>query len=213
MNTGKYANCEAWLAPVRLFDPEFAEGVEKIHYAICMADDIADRAIHPKEAPDLLWLAIQGMSKIVNSNYAERIKNVLERILKSEIANLNFIPGTTLIEDDLKVWKTRASLLDLYFEAWCCIDPSIDTVENWEWFEEFKKYVLVLDDCEDIESGSFEDLIQCRRNYIILKSFGYEGYIDWKNKKDRIVEAMRSIKEKTFIENPQDKRLTIFMRG
>lgn len=212
MNTGKYANCEAWLAPVRLFDPEFAEGVEKIHYAICMADDIADRAIHPKEAPDLLWLAIQGMSKIVNSNYAERIKNVLERILKSEIANLNFIPGTALIEDDLKVWKTRASLLDLYFEAWVCVDSSIDTIENRQWFKGFKKRVLILDDCADILTGSFEDLIQCRRNYVVLSEYGYDGYMNWKDNKGKIIKAAEKIKLEVSFEDPKDQRLKIFMR-
>lgn len=212
MHTQKYDNCSSWLAPVRLYDADFAEAVQKVHYAICMADDIADRAIHPKEAPELLWLAVQGISGILNLTYAQKIKDVLERIFKSEVANLCFVPGMMSLKEDFEIWETRASLLDLYFEAWVCVDSSIDTIENRQWFKGFKKRVLILDDCADILTGSFEDLIQCRRNYVVLSEYGYDGYMNWKDNKGKIIKAAEKIKLEVSFEDPKDQRLKIFMR-
>ena len=80
----KYNNTKSWLDPVRVYDHEFAEAVEYIHYAICYADDIADRAIRPENASSVFWNTFTGMSYFVkNPKYWDRMHKVLNDIYKS----------------------------------------------------------------------------------------------------------------------------------
>lgn len=210
----KYENTKAWLAPVRLYDEEFAAAIEDIHLAVCLADDIADRKVYPGEVSHSLWAAFNGVGYFVK--HPEKWPRILESVKKiydSEIANQTFIPGALPLEQDLDLWIKRSSLLDLYFSAWCVADPSFDTVKNWKWFEEFKKYVLILDDCCDIEDGTFEDLHQCKRNFVVLTKLGASGYFGFQERIEELKCAAKEVRESLKLMNPEDLRMKAFMRG
>jgi len=208
----KYANPEGWLAPIYERDPEFAEGLEKLHDAICMADDIADRQMHPEHAASAVWMAIIGMDiMLTRPSYWPRIKKAMGEILAAEKMNLEFVPGQFDLEDDLKKCVARASLIEFYFQALCCLDPSVETKENCEWLRRFKEYCLILDDCEDILSGTFEDLRNCRRNYVVLKYYGEEFYFHWRNSKEDLARKAAEVKAAMKIDPPMDERLKFFV--
>jgi len=211
-NELKYANTEGWLAPIYEKDPEFAEGLEKIHDAICMADDIADRQMHPEHASGAVWLALIGMDILVTRpSYWPRMKEALRGILTAEKINLEFVPGRFDPEEDLKLCLTKASLIDFYFQAMCCLDPTVETEENREWLHRFKEYCLIIDDCDDILSGTFEDLRNCRRNYVVLKYYGEEFYFHWKHNKEELARKAAEIKAGMKIAPPLDARLMFFV--
>ena len=210
----KFENTKKWLDPVKLYDPDFAEAIDHLHMAICFSDDVADRALSSSYSSMALWRAFSGVEYFIkNPEKWPLIQKVLERIYISEENNLKFIPNSRPIEEELIIWETRASLLDLYFQAWCIADNSFDTLENWEWFKDFKRLVLILDDCRDIEDGIFEDVIQCRRNYVVLKEFGFEGYIGFgKDKISSFQDASKKIRESIKIPEPKDNRMNAFRR-
>lgn len=208
----KYSNTEGWLSPIHEKDPDFAEGLEKLHDAICMADDIADRQINPDYACQAVWMTLIGMDILTTRpSYWPRIKKALMEILEAEKINLRFIPGKDDLEEDLKLCLGKASLIEFYFQALCCLDPDVETKENCEWLRRFKEYCLILDDCADLLSGTFEDLRNCRRNYIVLKYFGHEFYFHWLHNKEELVRKAQEIRDKMEIEPPLDDRLKFFI--
>lgn len=210
----KHDKIESWLAPVKLYDAGLACAIEAIHASIMLADDIADRAIKPNEVSNSLWEMVLGLNYFIqHPEKWERIHGVMQRIYRSEVNNQTFIPGGLSVEMELEIWKTRADLLDLYFEAWIIADPSFDTDKNREWFKEFKKHVLILDDCRDIETLTFEDLRQCKRNYVVLKTLGPEGYFGWERNAQELSAAAQSIRETLSLAEPEDSRLKAFMRA
>lgn len=214
MHTTKYKNCGPWMEVVKAYDPGFAVAIGCLHKAICMADDIADRALGTQNVSECLWLGMKGIGRLIDRPLVwHRYENILERIYQSEIDNLKFYPGEKSVEDELKVWIGRAVFLDLYFTAWCCVDETFDTPENWEWYGKLKRHCLILDDCRDIETDTFEDLEQCRRNFVVLRRFGTEGYYGWREKKEQLKQAAREVRESLKLEEPPDKRMMIFHGG
>lgn len=208
----KYANVEGWLDPVYEADSDFAEGLEKLHDAICMADDIADRQVHPDMACSAVWLTMIGMDiMLTRPSYWPRVKKALVGILEAEKQNLQFIPGRNDVEEDLRLNLGKAALIDFFFQALCCVDPSVETEENCEWLTQFKEYCLINDDCEDILSGTFEDLRNCRRNYVVLKYYGEEFYFHWKHNKEELIRKAKEVQQSLQIQAPRDARLKIFI--
>lgn len=204
---------DVWLEPLKEKEPQLAEGLKSIHSAIFLADDIADRQTQPDYAAQVLWKTVLGVAELSSSGYFWQFFRVLQIIYESELANLNFVPGQLPVEEELEIWKTRAALLDLYFEGLKCLDEGIDTETNRAWFEEFKKFVLINDDCEDILSGTFEDLYNCRRNYVVLTKLGIDGYCQWRPQLSLLKEAAQEIKSSLELKEPDDERLKIFTRG
>lgn len=214
MNLRKYENCEEWLAPVKAYDRTLASAVTHIHLAICLADDIGDRAVMPDKASHCLWEAMKTINAFVHNPKAwALLYPVINRIYEAEQRNLTFIPGRDDVEEEIETWFTRASLLDLYFEAACCVDQSLDTKGNRKWFWDFKFYCLAADDCQDLIQGTFEDLRQCRRNIVILRKYGHDGYFGWEKRKDEIKKKAEEFLEGLAVKPPKDKRLEYFMRG
>lgn len=208
----RYANTEGWLAPIYDADPEFAEGLEKIYDAICMADDIADRQAHPDLAYQTVWLALIGMDlMLTRPSYWPKIRGALFEILQAEKEGLKFIPGQKEVEEDLDLCFEKAALVDLFFQALCCVDPSVDTIGNREWILKFKGYCVVSGDCEDILNGSFEDLRNCRRNYVVLKYYREEFYFHWKHNKEELKRKAKEIQAELKIDAPLDERLKFFI--
>lgn len=208
----KYWNVDGWLAPIRDKDPLFAIGLEKIHGAICMADDIADRQLHPENVSEAVWLTLVGMDILFERPSCwPRIKLALNAILESEKINLNYVPGKYDIEQEIKFCLGKATLIDFYFQAFCCLYPEVETPENLEWINELKEYCLIIDDCEDILSGTFEDLRNCRRNYVVLKYFGPDFYFNWESNKAKLIDKAKELKSSVKMDPPKDKRLGFFI--
>ena len=214
INQVKYSNDKYWLGYVASRDAEFCEAISGLHQAICIADDIADRAVAPYNAVHQLWYAISAMSYFVTYPLKwGKIKPVIERIYKSEQDNQDFVPGKMDVVDELAIWETRSSLLDLYFTAWCVADSTVDTKDNWEWFEKFKLYCLTLDDCTDIESGEFEDARQCKRNYVMMNYNYPDSYTNYEGQKQQLKFKSESIRGSLKLDDPIDSRLIEFMKG
>lgn len=207
----KYRNSK-WLNPLRDSHFKLVEGIELMHNAICMADDIADRATDPRYAAGMLWNGIFSTHLLTGTSEWPKFFQIINQIYRAEINNYNFIPGKFSVDEELKTWATRSSLFDLYYQAWCVAYPEIDTQENREWFEKFKKFSLISDDCADILSEEFEDLRQLRRNYVILKTYGTEGYFGWKSKKMEIMQKAYDIREHLYLEEPQEEKLKVFFK-
>ena len=209
----KYLNI-LWLEPLKRVDPNLYEGILKIHRAICAADNIADGVDAPSNVCFSLLDLAEGLS-CLKPEYFCRVQNVLKIIANSEIHNITFDPEKEETAEglDLILVKTRASLLDLYFEAFCCVEPNLDTEENRKWFSKFKEHSLIFGDCRDIINGVFEDLRMKRRNYVVLKAFGRSGYFRWENKKSELQEQALKIRNELSLEVPKDQRLMIFLSG
>lgn len=214
INEIKYNNNKYWLDYVRRKDSEFAQAVDGLHYAICLCDDIADRAIHPKMVVEQLWFTISSMNYfIIHPDKWDKIRTVIDNIYKAEQTNQIFVPGKESLEEDLKKWSLRASFLDLYFIAWCVADSTVDTKDNWAWFEKFKLYCLTLDDCTDIESGEFEDARQCKRNYVMMNYNYPDSYTNYEGQKQQLKFKSESIRGSLKLDDPIDSRLIEFMKG
>ena len=213
-NSLKYYNCEGWLDPVAKENPGFYKSIEKLHYAMCLADDIADRKLMPHMVSEAVWMSIVGMDLMMDyPKEWQRIRPVLQMILESEKINLNYIPGQNELEKELSFWKTRAALLDFYRACLSCIDPKYNDPDNIAWFNEFKEFCLINNDCQGLIDGDFEDLIQCRRNYVVLKTCGHEGYFDWEVKVSmyqcEAVEILKGLK----LSHPKNEEMEIFLQG
>jgi hypothetical protein len=125
---------------------------------------------------------------------------------------MEFRPGCFDLETEFGIWEKRSSLLNLYFKAWTIVDPTFDTEENWKWLKKFSKFCLIHNDCDDIIDERFEDLHQCRRNYVVFQ-FGTDAYFGWQKIKDQLVSRAKEIKKSLEIEDPSDERMKAFMRG
>ncbi len=211
---GSKQNIEAWLAPVKLYDEGLAHAIEAIHSSIMLADDIADRATKPNEVSNSLWEMVLGLNYFIeHPEKWPRIHDAMKKVYQSEINNQLFIPGALPADQELDLWETRGDLLELYFEAWVVADSTFDTESNRAWFKEFKRYVLILDDCRDIESLTFEDQRQGKRNYVILKTLGPEGYFGGTQNAEELIAAAQEIRESLTLSEPEDRRMKAFMRG
>lgn len=204
---------DAWLEPIREKDESLFNGLKSIHSAIFLTDDILDGQATQIFAIDVLLQATIGCAKLAESGYLLNFMPILREIYRAEIINLCFYPKQLSIENELVEWRKRSSLLDLYFEGIRSIDESIDTPENRAWFEEFKEFVLIHDDCEDILSGIYEDLKNCRRNYVVLTRFGFDGYENWESKKTELNQAAQEIKSNLILRDPPSDSLRIFLCG
>jgi hypothetical protein len=204
---------DVWLEPIRQKNIHLAEGLKLIHSAIFLADDIADRQIMPEMTSHILWQTMLGMAQLIISGDFLPFLLIFQRVHESELSNLTFVPKQLSIEEELERWKTRSVLLDVYFEGLKRIDGDIDTKQNREWFERFKEFTLIHDDCMDILDGVYEDLNLCRRNYVVLKRFGLDGYFEWKNKVPELISAAQEIKQSLVLDEPADARLKIFTFG
>lgn len=210
----KFRNIE-WLDPLRGIDPQLHLAVLKIHTAICEADNIIDGVGKPEGVASSLKHMIDGLALIhQNQEHFKRIYLTLCRIGWNEMQNVDFNPKEPGdLESDLSVLMGRSSLLDLYFEAFCCVEPSLDSDQNRDWFSKFKDHSLIYGDCEDILSETFEDLRMKRRNYVVLKTFGRTGYEAWEEKKEVLKEEAERIRSELSLEVPKDQRLMVFLSG
>jgi hypothetical protein len=65
----------------------------------------------------------------------------------------------------------------------------------------------------DIITSAFEDLIRCRRNFVVLTGFGSSGYFNWRDKIDQLKQEAQKVLDGLVLSEPSDERLKIFMRG
>ena len=211
-STSKYQT-KVWLNALEEEHPTLTQGIRSLHRAICLADDIADRQLHPEHSAELLWKSILGLADLNESGHFWSMFKVLNRIYDAEVINLSYVPGQFPLEEELELWKLRANDLDLYFEAFCCVMPDLRNEKNEKWFEEFKRYALIHNDCMDIITSAFEDLIRCRRNFVVLTGFGSSGYFNWRDKIDQLKQEAQKVLDGLVLSEPSDERLKIFMRG
>lgn len=205
----KYNNADIFPV-IKTYNKNVYEFLKSFNTAICLSDDILDHQIHTDYTVDVLssmFDALKWASKC--SGLTEKIYPLVMEIAESEKLNLDFVPLKNDNETEIKVLFKRASLMKLYFECLCYVDKSFDTKDNRLWAEKFAEAGLIFNDCKGLIDGGFEDLIQCRRNYAILKSFNQDIYFNWRELKDEIIEAAKLILNDNILERPKDERLTM----
>lgn len=204
---------DIWLTSLQENHPILMNGIRYLRQAICLADDIADRQRSPDYTVAVLWQVILGAAELKIAGHFESIFNILKKIHDAEVINLDFVPGQFPVEHELELWSLRSSTLDLYFETLCCVYPDIRTEANEQWFERFKRYSLIHNDCMDILTSAFEDLNRLRRNYVILYHFGADGYFQWQSKIDQFKEVAQAVLDQLTLDEPEDDRLKPFMKN
>ena len=210
----KYYNCDLWLRPVKEADAKFYDAVNRIHLAICLADDIADRKIYPDSSVEVFWSTLIGVDLMMDfPDHWKRLRPILQMVIESERLNLSYIPGQNLVKKELDFWITRADLLDFYRMALSCVNEDYNKKENLDWFIKFKRFCLIHNDCRGLLEDDFEDLIQCRRNYVVLNELGHDGYFNWQDKVDCIKNAASETLSELVLEPPKNKEMEIFLEG
>ena len=76
----KYYNCDVWLQPIKEADEKFYNAVNRIHLAICLADDIADRKLYPDSAVEVFWSTMIGIDTMMEyPEYWKKLRQSLKR--------------------------------------------------------------------------------------------------------------------------------------
>ena len=203
----KYQNNEIFKV-IGIYNVQVGDFVRALNNAICLTDDIIDHKIHTNYVLDIMAEMFEAMY-LAPKDLVEKIRPAVMDCLKSETENLTFIPCQSDKETELAKLYNRANLMNIYFECLCYVDETFDTEDNRKWLEEFKLAALVCNDCKDILEETWEDLIQCRRNYVILKYFDQDMYFKWRENKDKIKTTAQEVMSNFKLINPPDKRLAM----
>lgn len=193
---------------IKLYDENLYNNLMNMWGSIELCDDIIDMQVHPSEALNLF-----NKLSLCFLTMPEELKHKIEKPLidtiTAEYLNISFIPCKNSNEDELNILKSRANMHKVFFEYLFYVDKSFDTPENREWIKDCMQNNLIGNDCEDILSGRFEDLINKKRNYVILKHFPQEIYYNWREKIEEIIQAAKKEYENNLYISPPDKRLDI----
>lgn len=201
-------NTNRLLKIIELYDKKIYDNLMSMWLAIEMCDDIIDKQVNPEKALELfncLSLCFLSMPE----DLKQKIEQPLLETITAEFLNLNFIPCKNDNKDELEVLKSRANMHKVFFEYLCYVDKSFDTEENRNWLLQNMQNNLIANDCEDILSGRFEDLINKKRNYVILNNFSQDIYYNWRDRKEEILEAAQKEYQNNLYIEPVDKRLNI----
>lgn len=174
---------------------------------ILLTDKICDREIGPHNALMAFNLGIGAMYALSGKvSLANRILPHMETLIKGEFEDLRFVPGQNTVEADLTIWAMKAGRLSVEFACACEENPDLDTPENWGWLKDCQEVGLLINDCNDLTSGRFEDLIQCRRNKVLLTKFESDIYHSWRHRSEAIVAVAKEVRETvSFPPPPCDK--------
>lgn len=180
-----------------------AEFYKSLDSMIELADDILD---HKKETEFILLLLVKIdnilQSVASNPDFYKTIKNHLNILLSGELFDSNFVPRRCPVEDEISTWKLKWNRMSVAFACLCYSDKQYDTEENWKWIKDTQIKRGIQNDCDDILSATFEDFIQCRRNYVALMRFNMDIYFNWRTRKKELIEKAIEINNGVEIKKP-----------
>ena len=193
---------------IKLYDEKVAKFLENLIKALTTADGILDRRLRSEAVIDQAMYSFNAMYWAAHMpKLFERLQNDFNAMLETERLSISFVPGRNSQEEDIEIVKGRGRIVMLHYEALCYVDSTFDTPENREWAEHMAEVALIANDCADILEGHFEDLIQCRRNYVALSRFEYDIYTTWRDRREDLVEAAKSVLCGLELKDPPDPRL------
>jgi hypothetical protein len=209
----KHQNCDQWLNPIMEKRPKLAMALALFHETMTEADNIADGLQPAKYVTDCLWRSMSAMEVLAGEG-PEIMNRICERIghlaaAEQQAVRFDFARAID-VEKDIAINFEKGRVVELFFEAWCIIDPSLDTAENWEWIKHYREFLVIMDDIHDIESDQSEDLINARRNFIALSSFGYKAYQEWENKLSDMQKYANQVKTSFILYEPPCEALSVF---
>jgi hypothetical protein len=189
-------------------DPEANLFLRNLDAAICLTDDLIDHKVNSVRAMDiLLHLNVVTELALKRPGLFDSVRKNYDTLLSAEIADMDFVPLKRSNEEELMIWVKRGYRASIAFDVLCFLDKTYDTEENWSWVIESQAIGLILNDCSDILNGEFEDFFQTRRNYVALQCFKQDIYFNWKNEKQKLIEAAAKISTTIELPKPKDERL------
>lgn len=175
---------------------------------IVITDKIVDREVGPHNslmAFDLgvsVAYALAGKRELTNRIYPH-----LEMLIRGEAEDLRFIPGKNTVEEDLRIWAMKAGRVSVEFACVCEEHEELNTMENWEWVKECQEVGLFINDCNDLIHERFEDLIQCRRNKVLLTKFLPDVYHNWRDRGSALASVGKAERQKAQFPKPPCEKL------
>lgn len=195
---------------IKLYDERVAVFLSQLVKALTVADGILDRRLRSEAVIDQIVHMFNAMDMAAHMpELFERLRPDFEAMIDTERQCLSFVPGQRSQQEELKILMGRSRIVMLHYEALCHVDKTFDTPGNRKWAEHMAEVALIANDCGDILTGAFEDMIQCRRNYVALTRFDPEIYTTWRSRKDDMVKAAQVVTGELKIDDPEDRRLVM----
>lgn len=189
-------------------DEEVYTFISSLDKAICLVDDLVDHATPPVHALQVMVFMKRAM-KIASKRPGlyEMVEKTMSELLNAQIHDLSFVPHQKSAQEELQIWMKKANRLTLSFNCLCFLDYKFDTPENRSWILETQTKGLILNDCDDILSGRFEDFHQTRRNYVALSLFDQSIYYNWRDNKAKLIEAAQKLQNTITFSEPMCSEL------
>ena len=175
---------------------------------IVLTDKIMDREIKAEYAIDAFDCGLKSFEQIIKINgLFESIYPHINILSMGARADLNYIPGQLDKQEDLEIWKLKAGRASVEFAILCHYDNSFDTKENWDWIVKVQEAGLINNDCDDIIDKRFEDIIQHRRNYVLLTRFEKDIFETWRDRIEDLTTEALAVRKMLTIPTVADQRL------
>ena len=150
---------------------------------VVLTDGIVDHEIKPEAAMRAAEWGLRVVDLCAgNLELWRRISEPLTLLYLGGKADLEYVPGKMDKEADLALWGLKANRLSVQYALVCHEHPKLSTKDEWAWVKETQETMLKLNDCVDILNECYEDLIQVRRNWVLLNHFDSTVFTGWKDK-------------------------------
>lgn len=191
-----------------LMNDELNVAAEAVDKWIKMTDAVMDREVRAEHSLTAFEWGVKSISEI---NKHDGLWEVLEpHVLTLCIGardDADYVPGRHTHEQDLKLWALKAGRLSVEFTFVCHEHPEIDTPDNWAWIKEAQEFGLKLNDCYDILSDRFEDMIQVRRNWFVMNMKDNDVFINWRDNIPKIKQVAKDRLPLLSLSKPTEQKL------
>jgi len=176
---------------------------------IKVTDAVMDREIKAVHALDAFEIGVRAFGLITQHDGLWKALEPHVLLLSSGArADAEYIPGQHDLKRDIELWEMKAGRLSVEFAFVCYERPEFNTSDNWDWIKECQEYGLKINDCNDLLSDRFEDLIQPRRNWVVMKT-GDSTLVKWRDNVGMLKHAAIEVLNEIELLPPPDARLSL----
>ncbi|MBU1082488.1 MAG: hypothetical protein KKB59_18525 [Spirochaetes bacterium] len=174
---------------------------------IKITDAVMDRELRPEYSLTAFEWGVKALGQIVKyDGLWEKLEPQILALCIGAREDSEYVPGKYTPEQDIQAWELKAGRLSVEFTFVCFEHPELDTPDNWTWIKEVQEFGLKLNDCSDILRDKFEDMIQVRRNWVVMK-LDNDIFINWRKKIPKIKDEAQDVLAYMTLSEPPEPKL------